>query len=74
VLNNLLERDDPQVISAYNDMLNDPNIISLFADVLDWEHVLLWKGWEFCQKREPSMWVTFSILRIFKRIGELKVT
>jgi hypothetical protein len=30
-----------------------------------------WKGWEFCQKREPSMWVTFSILRIYKRIREL---
>ena len=33
-----------------------------------------WKGWEFCQKREPSMWVTFSILRILKRIGEFEVS
>ena len=29
-----------------------------------------WKGWEFCQKREPSMWVTYSVLKILKRIEE----
>jgi hypothetical protein len=28
-----------------------------------------WKGWEFCQKREPSRWVTLCALRIFKRAG-----
>jgi len=35
VLINLLnrKREDPQVISAYNDIINDPNIISLLADV-----------------------------------------
>jgi len=33
-----------------------------------------WIGWEFCQKREPSMWVTFSILRILKRIGEVEIS
>ena len=43
VLINLLDRkrEDQQVISAYNDMLNDTNIISLLADVQDWEHILL---------------------------------
>ena len=29
-----------------------------------------WKGWEFCQKREPSIWVTFSVLRTIKRVGK----
>ena len=28
-----------------------------------------WAGWEFCQKREPSRWVTLCVLRIFKRVG-----
>ena len=28
-----------------------------------------WKGWEFCQKREPSRWVTLCVLRILKRTG-----
>jgi len=43
VLINLLDRkkEEPQVISAYNDMLTDPKIISLLADVQDWEHALL---------------------------------
>lgn len=27
-----------------------------------------WKGWEFCQKNEPSRWVTLCVLRIFKRV------
>ncbi len=26
-----------------------------------------WKGWEFCQKNEPSRWVTLCAMRIFKR-------
>jgi hypothetical protein len=26
-----------------------------------------WKGWEFCQKKEPSRWVTLSVLCILKR-------
>jgi len=32
-----------------------------------------WKGWEFCQKREPSRWVTFVILRILKRAGMFEI-
>lgn len=28
-----------------------------------------WTSWEFCQKREPSRWLTFCVLRIFKRVG-----
>jgi hypothetical protein len=29
-----------------------------------------WSGWEFCQKREPSRWVTLCVLRILKRTGD----
>ncbi len=28
-----------------------------------------WKGWEFCQKREPSRWLTLLIYRIFSRVA-----
>jgi len=28
-----------------------------------------WIGWEFCQKKEPSRWVTFVVWRILKRTG-----
>lgn len=33
---------------------------------------MAWKGWDFGQKREPSQWVTFLVLRIFKRMDVLK--
>ena len=29
-----------------------------------------WKGWEFCQKKESSRWVTLCVLRILKKVGE----
>ena len=29
-----------------------------------------WRGWDFGQKREPSRWLTFLVLRILQRIGE----
>lgn len=27
-----------------------------------------WKGWDFCQKKDPSRWVTLCALRILKRV------
>ncbi|HBE01275.1 MAG TPA: hypothetical protein DC049_02205, partial [Spirochaetia bacterium] len=27
-----------------------------------------WKGWEFCQKKEPSRWITFLAWRILSRL------
>lgn len=29
-----------------------------------------WKGWDFAQKKQPSAWLTFLALRIFKRINQ----
>ena len=29
---------------------------------------LKWKGWEFCQKREPSRWLTFLVHRALNRL------
>ena len=28
-----------------------------------------WKGWSFANKKEPSAWLTFLVLRIQKRIA-----
>ncbi len=28
-----------------------------------------WKGWDFAQKKQPSTWLTFLVLRILKRTG-----
>jgi hypothetical protein len=29
-----------------------------------------WKGWDFGQKKQPSRWLTFLVLRMLKRIGK----
>lgn len=29
----------------------------------------VWKGWLFADKKRPSPWLTFLVLRILKRIG-----
>jgi hypothetical protein len=66
------------VLSQYDHTHNDPRFLSMldvirtkaspefqFTSESVWTK---WKEWEFCQKREPSMWITFSILKIFDRV------
>jgi hypothetical protein len=71
------------VLSKFPQTQNDPRFLSIVKVVLekandDYRYTsesvwMKWKGWEFCQKREPSRWVTFSILRILKRIGYINI-
>jgi hypothetical protein len=35
---------------------------------------MAWKGWSFANKKEPSPWLTFLVLRIQQRIGQLQVS
>jgi hypothetical protein len=30
-----------------------------------------WKGWSFADKKSPSPWLTFLVLRVQKRIGQM---
>jgi len=30
-----------------------------------------WKGWSFADKKNPSPWLTFLVLRVLKRIGQM---
>ncbi len=30
-----------------------------------------WKGWSFADKKKPSPWLTFLVLRAQKRIGQM---
>jgi len=30
-----------------------------------------WKGWSFADKKNPSPWLTFLVLRVLKRIGQI---
>ena len=67
------------ILSRYPHVHNDPRFSSMLEVVVNkagpgfrfssesiWTK---WKGWEFCQKREPSRWVTYSVFRILKRMG-----
>ena len=70
------------VLSAFKDIHKDPRFLSMldivklkggqdfrFKSESIWTK---WKGWEFCQKKEPSMWVTYNVLLLLKRINKLK--
>lgn len=45
-----------------------PNDVGRFTSESIWTK---WKGWEFCQKKEPSRWVTLCVLKILKRSGKI---
>jgi hypothetical protein len=32
----------------------------------------VWKGWSFADKKTPSPWLTFLVLRMLERVGEFK--
>jgi len=67
------------VLSQFNWLRNDPIIREMIDIVMSkandegkfvpesiW---MAWKGWDFAQKKQPSRWLTFLALRVFKRIG-----
>ncbi len=68
------------VLSHYEFALSDPRFADMLSVVTqkareDGLYVpesvwTAWKGWEFAQKKEPSMWLTFLICRIEKRMSE----
>lgn len=72
------------VLSQYKQTYRDPRFQSMLDVVRSKSGIdfritsesiwTKWKGWEFCQKQKPSMWVTFSILRILRRVGEVEAT
>lgn len=48
---------------------NKADSSGLYTPESEWK---AWKGWEFGQKKEPSLWLTFIVCRILKRIEENK--
>jgi len=68
------------VLSNYPQAQRDPRFQSMVTIILEkgdssfrfksesiWTK---WKGWEFCQKKEPSRWVTFQVMRLLKNIHQ----
>ena len=72
-----------EVLSQFEWIYNDPrflemiNLLSTKADENNrytadsvW---MAWKEWEFGQKKDPSGWLTFLVLRILKRVGHINI-
>jgi len=69
------------VLSQYPWLRDDPRLLQMLAIVeqkrddqgrFTPESVwMAWKGWDFGQKKQPSPWLTFLVLRILKRLGRL---
>jgi len=66
------------VLSRYQDLKKDPRFLDMLSHLKEqippdgliipgsvWQ---AWKDWDFGQKKIPSMWITFLVQRILKRI------
>jgi len=59
-------RSDPRLNEMINIIKSKENGNGCFTPESEYKAC---KGWDFGQKKTPSEWLTFLILRIFKRIG-----
>ena len=67
------------VLSQFNWLKGDPRLTEMstllklkadsdgkYAPESEWR---AWKGWDFGQKKQPSRWLTFLVMRVLKRIN-----
>src|SRR5665648_23343 len=67
------------VLSQFNWLKDDPRLTEMstllklkadsdgkYAPESEWR---AWKGWDFGQKKQPSRWLTFLVMRVLKRIN-----
>jgi hypothetical protein len=67
------------VLTQFGWLINDPRIeemATIIKSKADAEgkytpesQWTVWKGWDFAQKKEPSRWLTFLVLRALRRIN-----
>lgn len=67
------------VLSRFSWVNADPRFIEMVSKITDQADpdgcftpgsmYLAWKGWPFADKKNPSPWITFLVLRIQKRMG-----
>ena len=72
-----------EVLSRFSEVHNDPRFLEMVAVITDQADengrytansmYMAWKGWSFANKKEPSPWLTFLVLRIQQRIGQLQL-
>ena len=72
-----------EVLSQFEVAVHDERFIEMLSTVTDkadregfytpesvWQP---WKGWDFGQKKKPSLWMTFVIQRILKRVADFEL-
>jgi hypothetical protein len=59
--------NDPRLREMVEIVKSKANCEGKYVPESEWT---AWKGWDFGQKKEPSRWITFLVLRAFQRIGE----
>jgi hypothetical protein len=57
---------DPRFLEMVNTITNQADDGSRYTASSMYQ---AWKGWSFADKKKPSPWLTFLVLRILKRIG-----
>lgn len=57
---------DPRLLEMVNTITNQANDEDRYTAGSMYQ---AWKGWSFADKKNPSPWLTFLVLRILKRIG-----
>jgi hypothetical protein len=58
-------KDDSRLQDMAQSVKSKANSEGKYTPESEWK---AWKGWDFGQKKEPSRWLTFLILRMFRRI------
>jgi hypothetical protein len=59
-------KNDPRLTEMVGIIKSKANGEGKFVPESEWT---AWKGWDFGQKKEPSRWLTFLVLRILKRMS-----
>jgi hypothetical protein len=67
------------VLSRYPQVHKDPRFLEMMKTITDQADAegrftansmyRAWKGWSFADKKQPSPWLTYLVLRISKRVG-----
>ena len=73
-----------EVLSRFPEVHHDPRFLEMVTTLTEQANdqgrytansmYMAWKGWSFANKKEPSPWLTFLVLRIQQRIGQLQIT
>ena len=59
-------KSDPRLVEMANLVASKADREGKFTPESEWK---AWKGWDFGQKKQPSRWLTFLVLRTLKRIS-----